>query len=245
MIYRFTYDGKLVHSKGQLGVRGRGPNTFDRPTDIAWLPDGTFFISDGYGGVRVAKFDKDGKFLMDWGKAPADPKNPGPNEWNTVHSIGISKDRKLYVVDRGHRRMQVFDENGKFLDMWTTGVNSSPYYHFITTDQNAFAVANGLEPFDERWVYTNLYENHAEYHPGNSVDIWGSSLTATWQLSDTISLKSITAYRDMIWDSGFDLELQFAMQHQSGGGIGAGEDGNAGIVEAFGHVKHGVVGILI
>ena len=35
MIYRFTHDGKLVHSKGQLGVRGRGPNTFDRPTDIA------------------------------------------------------------------------------------------------------------------------------------------------------------------------------------------------------------------
>ena len=27
MIYRFTYDGKLVHSKGQLGVRGRGPDT--------------------------------------------------------------------------------------------------------------------------------------------------------------------------------------------------------------------------
>src|SRR4030095_13179506 len=56
MIYRFTYDGKLVHSKGQLGVRGRGPNTFDRPTDIAWLPDGTYFITDGYGGTRVAKY---------------------------------------------------------------------------------------------------------------------------------------------------------------------------------------------
>ena len=58
MIYRFTYDGKLVHSKGQLGVRGRGPNTFDRPTDIAWLPDGTYFITDGYGGTRVAKYDR-------------------------------------------------------------------------------------------------------------------------------------------------------------------------------------------
>src|SRR5687768_16483947 len=57
VIYRFTYDGKLVKTFGQLGVRGRGPNTFDRPTDIAWLPDGTFFISDGYGGKRVAKFD--------------------------------------------------------------------------------------------------------------------------------------------------------------------------------------------
>ena len=118
MIYRFTYDGKLVHSKGQLGIRGRGPNTFDRPTDIAWLQDGTYFITDGYGGTRVAKYDAKDNFIKDWGQAPADPKNPGPNEFNTVHSIAISADRRLFVVDRGHQRMQVFDEDGKFLDMW-------------------------------------------------------------------------------------------------------------------------------
>jgi streptogramin lyase len=118
VIYRFTYDGKLVHTLGELGKRGRGPNTFDRPTDIAWLPDGTYFITDGYGGTRVAKFGPDDKFIMDWGQPPVDPKNPGPNEWNTVHSIAISNDRKLFIVDRGHARMQVFDENGKFLDMW-------------------------------------------------------------------------------------------------------------------------------
>jgi hypothetical protein len=135
-IYKFTYDGKLVMTLGTKGQRGReAGKLFDRPTDIDWLPDGTFFISDGYGGTRVAKFDKDGKFLMDWGAAPKDPKNPGPNEWNTVHSIAISKDRRLYVVDRGHRRFQVFDENGKFLDMFPTGLRSSPYYHLITTDQ--------------------------------------------------------------------------------------------------------------
>ena len=97
-IFKFTYDGKLVMTLGQMGVEGRGPNTFARPTDIAWLPDGTFFISDGYHGKRVAKFDKDGKFIMDWGAAPTDPKNPGPNEWNTVHSIAISKDRRLFVA---------------------------------------------------------------------------------------------------------------------------------------------------
>jgi hypothetical protein len=136
VIWKFTYDGKLVMTLGTLGKRGRDAGRlFDRPTDIDWLPDGTFFISDGYGGVRVAKFDKDGKFLMDWGSAPKDPNNPGPNEWNTVHSIAISKDGRLFVVDRGHRRFQVFDVNGKFLDMFTTGVNSSPYYHFISTDQ--------------------------------------------------------------------------------------------------------------
>ena len=142
MIYRFTYDGKVVHSKGELGKRGRGPNTFDRPTDIAWLPDGTYFITDGYGGTRVAKYDAKDNFITDWGQPPADPKNPGPNEWNTVHSIAISADRKLFIVDRGHQRMQVFDENGKFLDMfstreshWPTGVRSQPYYHLITNDQ--------------------------------------------------------------------------------------------------------------
>ena len=135
VIYKFTYDGNLVMTLGTKGQRGRDAGRlFDRPTDIDWLPDGTFFISDGYGGTRVAKFDKDGKFLMDWGEKPKDPNNPGPNEWNTVHSIAISKDRRVFVVDRGHHRFQVFDENGKFLEMWKTGVNSLPYYHFISTD---------------------------------------------------------------------------------------------------------------
>jgi DNA-binding beta-propeller fold protein YncE len=142
VIYRFTYDGKLDHTLGQLGVRGRGPNTFDRPTDIAWLPDGTYFISDGYGGKRVAKFDKNDKFLLDWGSAPKDPARPGPSEFNTPHSIAVSADRRVFVIDRGHQRMQVFDENGKFLDMWPL---RSPHWpanittlmtnHIITQDQ--------------------------------------------------------------------------------------------------------------
>lgn len=144
VIHKFTYDGQLVMTLGTKGQRGRDAGRlFDRPTDIAWLPDGTFFISDGYGGTRVAKFDRDGTFLMDWGAAPKDPKNPGPNEWNTVHSIAISADRRLYVVDRGHRRFQVFDENGTFLDMFTTGMRSSPYYHFISTEGDLWVSDGG------------------------------------------------------------------------------------------------------
>jgi DNA-binding beta-propeller fold protein YncE len=141
VIYRFTYDGKLEHTLGQLGVRGRGPNTFDRPTDIAWLPDGTYFISDGYGGTRVAKFDRNDKFLMDWGSAPKNPAQPGPSEFNTPHSIAISADRRVFVVDRGHQRMQVFDENGKFLDMWPlrsptwpAEISTLVTNHIITSD---------------------------------------------------------------------------------------------------------------
>ena len=146
VIHKFTYDGKLVQTIGTKGQRGRDAGRlFDRPTDIAWLPDGTFFISDGYGGKRVAKFDKDGKFLMDWGSAPKDPNNPGPNEWNTVHSIAVSKDRRVFVVDRGHARIQVFDENGKFLDMFTTGLRSRPYAHLITDDQFLWVSDGGTQ----------------------------------------------------------------------------------------------------
>ena len=41
---------------------------FYRPTFMAWLPDGTFFVADGYQNTRVVKFDKDGKYLMTWGQ---------------------------------------------------------------------------------------------------------------------------------------------------------------------------------
>ena len=109
---------------------------------LAWLPDGTFFISDGYGGKRVAKFDAKDNYIMDWAQAPKDPANPGPSEFNTPHSIAISRDRRVFVVDRGHQRMQVFDENGKFLDMWPLRSPNWPttqgtlmVNHIITTDQ--------------------------------------------------------------------------------------------------------------
>ena len=159
VIHKFTYEGKLVQTLGTKGQKGRdGGRLFDRPTDIAWLPDGTFFISDGYGGTRVAKFDKDGTFLMDWGSKPKDPNNPGPNEWNTVHGIAISKDRRLFVADRAHHRFQVFDENGKFLDMFTTGVRSLPFYHFISSDQYLWVAAGGTSrilkyDLDGRYLY--------------------------------------------------------------------------------------------
>jgi len=135
-IHKFTYDGELVLTHGEQLVPGRGPNNFSRPTDIAWLPDGTYFISDGYVGTRVAKFSPDDEFIMDWGEAPADPDNPGPNEFDTVHAIAISADRLLYVSDRAHARIQVFDENGEFQFMFPTGPRgeSLPYAIEIMTE---------------------------------------------------------------------------------------------------------------
>ena len=105
---------------------GNDDTHFARPTDIAWLPDGTFFVSDGYTNTRVVKFDKNGKFLMTWGRRATQPNETRPGYMNTVHAIAIDKNREIYISDRANSRIQVFDENGKFLDAWPNV--RRPYY---------------------------------------------------------------------------------------------------------------------
>jgi hypothetical protein len=136
-IFEFTHDGKqLVLTLGEKGVKGEDDKHFGRPTDIAWLPDGTFFISDGYINTRVVKFDKNGKYLMTWGK-----KGTGPGEFDLPHAIDIDARRRVYVADRSNSRIQIFDENGKYLDQWKN--IRSPYHILITADQHLW-VADGV-----------------------------------------------------------------------------------------------------
>ena len=83
---------------------------FRMPTDVAWDKAGNTFISDGYWNSRVAKVDKNGDWLTSWG-APG----KGEGQFDTPHSIATDNDGNVYVADRGNRRVQVFDGNGKFL----------------------------------------------------------------------------------------------------------------------------------
>ena len=140
-IYKFTRDGKkLVQTIGTPMQSGNDETHFARPTDIAWLPDGTFFVSDGYVNTRVVKFDKTGKFLMTWGQKGTPPNEKRPSYMNTVHAIVIDKNRRIYVSDRSNSRVQIFDENGKFLEAWN-GVRR-PYSFLLTEDQHLW-VADG------------------------------------------------------------------------------------------------------
>jgi DNA-binding beta-propeller fold protein YncE len=124
MVYEFTNDGKtLVKQIGTPNEPGADKTHFNRPTFLGWLPEGTMFLTDGYYNTRVVKFDKDGNYLMEWGKrGVVYGKETRPGYMNIVHGLAIDPvTRRLYVNDRGNRRIQVFDENGKFLDMWKTG----------------------------------------------------------------------------------------------------------------------------
>ena len=92
---------------------------FRAPTDVAFDADDNIYISDGYINSRVAKFDKHGNWIKSWGARGSGgahaTENPG--QFNTPHNIAIDRQNNVYVADRGNRRIQVFDTDGKFLRM--------------------------------------------------------------------------------------------------------------------------------
>jgi len=73
---------------------------------------------------------------------------------------------------------------------------------FITQPQNQWAVANGVTPYDARWVSPNLYTNYSVFNPGDHEEIYGTNLTVGWQIADSLQLKSITAYRESRVETG-------------------------------------------
>ena len=126
-IFKMTNDGKqIVQTIGTYGEPGADDKHFNRPTYIDWFPDGSFVVGDGYNNTRVVKFDKDGKFVKAWGEKGSNGDDMRPGFFNNVHGLTIDpKTRRIFVNDRGNQRIQVFDENGTFLDQWSMGKDPS------------------------------------------------------------------------------------------------------------------------
>ena len=113
-IYKFSNDGKRIAlTIGEAGVPGDDGTHLGAPQDLAFLPDGTILVADGLRNARIAKFDKEGKFIGSWGS-----RGNGPGQLSGVHAIAIDRERRVYVADRSNHRVQVFDEKGTVLDIW-------------------------------------------------------------------------------------------------------------------------------
>lgn len=85
-------------------------SSFSRPTDVAWDRAGNIYIADGIGtNNRVAKFDKDGRFLKHWGST-----GQGASQFAGVKALAIDAQGNVYVADAGNKRVQIFDAEGTF-----------------------------------------------------------------------------------------------------------------------------------
>jgi len=96
-------------------------NVFNQPTDVAWDSKGNSYFSDGYINSRVGKVNAKGEWVASWGSL-----GTGPGQFDTPHGIAVSPADEVYVADRGNRRIQVFDTEGKYLREFTIDVPVDP-----------------------------------------------------------------------------------------------------------------------
>jgi peptidylamidoglycolate lyase len=126
-VFEFTSGGQLLQTLGTSA-------SFNQPTDVAVVPGGNVYISDGYGNSRVAEFTRAGVFVRQWGMLGL-----VPGDLHLPHSVAY--DGRLYVADRDNARIQVFDPTGALLAVWTGpdigrpwGVAVGPTHHVFMID---------------------------------------------------------------------------------------------------------------
>ncbi len=125
-VREFTPDGRLLMTLGTSGQpsdtgatsvdfrtirQASGP--FHYPTNVAFGPDGTIFVADGYGNARIHRFARDGHWEASWGTPGS-----GPGQFNVPHGIAVDAAGVVYVADRENSRLQLFSRQGQFLDEW-------------------------------------------------------------------------------------------------------------------------------
>lgn len=105
----FDIEGKYLRKIG-------GPKFFKRLSSVTVSPDNQRIYVVDIGGVgseqhMVRIFNaRTGEHLSDIGKRGA-----SAGEFNLPRDVAISKDGRIYVVDGGNFRVQIFDQNGKFI----------------------------------------------------------------------------------------------------------------------------------
>ena len=115
VVRRCTLEGEVSMTLGEPGVASgfHSGEPFNRCTHTAESPDGSIYVSDGYGNARIHKYSSDAKYLFSWGRS-----GTGPGEFNLPHNIACDKDGLVYVADRENHRIQVFDGDGHFEEQW-------------------------------------------------------------------------------------------------------------------------------
>ncbi|MCC6992951.1 MAG: hypothetical protein IT181_28370 [Acidobacteria bacterium] len=128
-VHKFSPKGEKLLSLGIAGKPGNADGQFNQPNDVVTGPDGSIYVSDGHDaqgmitaaavaeGIkrgatsRISKFSPDGKFIKSWGKI-----GYKHGEFRTPHALMFDSKGRLWVADRGNHRLEIFDQNGTYLE---------------------------------------------------------------------------------------------------------------------------------
>ena len=128
-VHKFTAKGEKLMSIGIAGKPGNADGQFNQPNDVVVGPDGSIYVSDGHDAQgmttaaaiaeglkrgatsRISKFTRDGKFVKSWGGI-----GMKHGEFRTPHALMFDAKGRLWVADRGNHRLEIFDQDGKYLE---------------------------------------------------------------------------------------------------------------------------------
>lgn len=135
-VMKFTRSGKLLMTIGTKGVAGDNNSrvSLNGPADVAIAPNGDIFVADGESSnARVVRYAKDGRLMTFWGT-----KGSGPGELTMPHSIVMDARGRLYVANRGNKRVEIFSRSGQYLGQITNA--GTPYGLAMTADGVIYVV---------------------------------------------------------------------------------------------------------
>ncbi len=115
-VIKFSPEGEILLRLGVPGETGNDERHFNMPSDVITAPNGDIFVADGHGGTsnaRIVKFAPDGTFIREWGE-----RGSAPGQFDGPHGLAFDSQGRLFVADRSNNRIQIFDQDGNFLDQW-------------------------------------------------------------------------------------------------------------------------------
>ena len=117
-VFEFDRDGHVLLRLGKPGVAVAGQDTFAEPCAVTVAPDGRIYVADGHSEgkdpARIVEFDAGGRFIRQWGE-----RGPAPGQLEVPHAIALDSQGRVFVGDRWNNRIEIFNPDGKLLDVWT------------------------------------------------------------------------------------------------------------------------------
>ena len=154
-VIKFSPQGEVLLVLGTPGETGNPPTHFTEPNDVVIGPNGNIYVGESHGAQfldepgpnaigRITKWASDGTFIKSWGSWGYED-----GQFRAPHSLAFDTQGRLFVADRGNRRIQIFDQEGAHLDTWYQ-----------------FSRISGIFIDDNDMLYAIDSESDDNYNPG-------------------------------------------------------------------------------